>query len=57
MWDKSYDLHFLTMHSPLLGKQHIKISGWCSATFIFHFFLIKEKTPLVFQLQYYCKGQ
>ena len=23
-WDKLYDHHFLTVHSPLLGKQHTK---------------------------------
>ena len=27
MWDKSYEHHFLTVHSSLLGKLHIKISG------------------------------
>ena len=30
----SYDHHFLTVHCPFLGKQHIQVSGWCSATFI-----------------------
>ena len=38
MWDKSYDNHFLTVHGPLLGKQHIKISEWCSDTFILDIF-------------------
>lgn len=33
-WSKwSYDNHFLTVHGPLLGKQHITFSGWCSASF------------------------
>ena len=32
-WDKSYDHHFLSAHSLLLGKQHIKITGWCSFSF------------------------
>ena len=38
MWDKSYYHYFLTEHCPLLGKQLIKISEWCSATFIMDIF-------------------
>ena len=37
MWDTSYNLQLLPVHS-LLGKQHIKISGWYCATFILDIF-------------------
>ena len=36
MWDLLPP--FLTVHRPLSGKQHIKISGWCSVTFIWDIF-------------------
>ena len=57
MWNKFYDHYLLTVHSSLLGKQHISISGWCSATFILESCLsIWEKNFIVqnsnFQLQY-----
>ena len=28
----------VTVQCPLLGQQHINISGWCSDTFILHIF-------------------